>query len=88
MVLSRRGIFAPFYIVDDDIDRFEGVTQLLDLQGIAYDRHIPLLNIVQLLMELKLVCGCVGCKDLLEVSLGFCRPFRLSNVANYVIMDT
>ena len=54
-----------FIAVDDDVNRFEGVTQLLDLQGIASDRRIPLLYIVQLMLELKLACNRVGSHSLL-----------------------
>ena len=62
-----------FIAVDDDVNRFEGVTQLLDLQGIASDRRIPLLYIVQLLLELKLVCSLIGRKNLVRVASCFFR---------------
>ena len=48
-----------FVIVNIDIDRPEGVAQLLDLQGVVANRHIPLLDVIQLLAELKVSCGCV-----------------------------
>ena len=40
------------------------VAYFLDLQGVVGDGHVPLLNIVQLLKELKLACGLVGFKYL------------------------
>ena len=49
-----------------DIDLPEGVTAPY-LQGVVADRHILLLNIVKLLSELKLSCGCVCHKYLFEV---------------------
>ena len=55
-----------FIAVDDDVNRFEGVTQLLDLQGIACDRHVPLVHAVQLLSKLELSCNRVGREDFLE----------------------
>ena len=65
-----------FIIIDDDVDRSEDVARLLDLQGVVGDRHIiPLLNIVQLLTELKLVCNYVGRENLLEVSPSFFGVF-------------
>ena len=76
-----------FIAVDDDVNRFEGVTQLLDLQGIASDRRIPLLYIVQLRPELKLACRRIGHENLLELAPCFFWHFCLSIVAKHVIMD-
>ena len=53
------------------------LTQLLNLQGVVADGHISLLNVVQLLAELKLACNCVF--------LFWC--FGLSDVVEHVIMD-
>ena len=44
----------------DNDYRVEWVAKLLDLQGVACDGHVPLLDIVQVLAELKLSCDCVG----------------------------
>ena len=39
-----------YFVIDNvDIDRPEGVLQLLDLQGVAFDGHVPLSDVVQLL---------------------------------------
>ena len=70
-----------------DIDRPEGVTQLLDLQDVDVDGHIPLFNVVQLLAELKLSCGCVGRKYLFEVPSRLFWCFGLSDVVEHVIMN-
>ena len=46
----------------------EPVTKLLDLQGIARDGRVPLLDVVQLLAELNLPCGCVRHENLPKIS--------------------
>ena len=60
--------------------------RLLNLQGVAGDQHISLLNIVQLLIELKLVC--IGHEKRLKIGPGFFQCFFLSNVSKHVIMNT
>ena len=76
-----------FIIVDNDVNRSQGITHLLDLQGITGDRHVLLLYIIHLLSELKLACGRVGCEYLLEVSPSFFWRFCLANKAKHVIMN-
>ena len=51
-------------IIHIDAYRVERVAKLLDLQGVARDGHVPLLDIIQLLAELKISCGCVGRENL------------------------
>ena len=72
-------------IVNVEIDRDEGVVELLDLQGVACDRHVPLLDIIQLLVELKFPCNRVGREDFLEVPPLLLQHFGLS--AKHVIMN-
>ena len=77
-----------YFVIDNvDIDRPEGVLQLLDLQGVAFDGHVPLFNIAQLLLELKLLCGCICRKYLLEAPPYLFQHFGLSDVAEHVIMN-
>ena len=76
-----------FIIIDDDVDRSEDVARLLDLQGVVGDRHVPLLNIVQLLLELKLASCHVASKNLLEISLSLFWRFRLSDITEHVTMN-
>ena len=51
-------------IVHIDAYQAKRVAKLLDLQGVAHDGHIPLLDIIQLLAELKLSRGSVGGENL------------------------
>ena len=76
-----------FIIINVNIDRAEGVAQLLDFQGVASDKHLPLLNVIPLLPELKFPCSRVGCGDLLEVPPRLLWCFSLSNIAEHVIMN-
>ena len=63
------------------------LAQLLNLQGVVVDGHISLLNVVQLLAELKLLCDCVYHEYLLEVPPRLFWCFGLSDVAEHVIMN-
>ena len=69
-------------------NKLVGLAQLLDLQSVARGYHISLMNIVQLLLELKLARRGIGNTYFLELApLGFFLRFCLSNVAKHVIMD-
>ena len=70
-----------FVIVNADVDRPEGVTQLLNLQGVAADGPVPLLIVVQLLTEFKLPCGRVCREYVFEVHPRFFQRFGLSDIA-------
>ena len=76
-----------FVVVNADIDRPKGVTQLLYLQGVVANGHIPLLNVVQLLKEFKLSCGRVCREYLLDISPRLLLRFGRSDVAEHVVMD-
>ena len=76
-----------FVTININIDQAEGVAQLLDLQGVVCNRHIPLFNVIQLLMELKFTCGCVGREDLIEIPPSFLQCFGVSDIAEHVIMN-
>ena len=65
-------------MINVDIGRAYGVTDLLDLQGAACDQHVPLL---------KPTCGCVGLEDLLEVSPSFLRRLGFLDIAQHMLMD-
>ena len=75
-------------IIHIDAYRVERVTKLLDLQGVARDGYVPLLDIVQLLVELKPSCGCVGRENLPNILPRFLRRLGFTNVAKHVVMDT
>ena len=49
-------------VIDVYAYRAERVAELLDLYGVCRDGHVPLLNVVQLLAELKPSCGCI-CRE-------------------------
>ena len=51
-------------IIDINAYRAKRVAKLVDLQGVACDGHVPLLDVVQLLAELKLPRGCVLLENL------------------------
>ena len=56
--------FLPLNFLHIDAYWAEWITKLLDLQGVVCDGHVPLLDVVQLLTDLKLSRGCVGRKNL------------------------
>ena len=60
----------------------------LTLMEPSCDGHVPLMDVVQLLVELKLSCNCVGRENLSNILPGFLRCLGFSNVAEHVVMNT
>ena len=54
-------------IIDVDVDGAKRVANALYLGGLVRHGHVFLLDVVQLLAELKLARGCVCGKNLLEI---------------------
>ena len=77
-----------FIVVNVNIDEVGGHAQLLDLQGLACVRHIPLLDAIQILKELKFMCGCVDREKLLEVPPCLLQCLGLSDITETVIVNT
>ena len=75
-------------IIHIDAYQAEQVAKLLDLQGVACDGHVLLLDVVQLLVELKLPCGCVRRENLPMIFPRFLRRLGFAIVDEHVIVNT
>ena len=69
------------------VDGAKQVANALYLGGVVRHKHVFLLDVVQLLAELKLLCGCVGGEYLFEVPPHLFWSFGLSDVAEHMIMN-
>ena len=72
-------------IVDLDVDGAKRVANTLYLGGVVRLGHVFLLDVVQLLAELKLASGCVRDENLLEIFLRLFGRLRVSYGAKHVV---
>ena len=75
-------------IVDIDVDGAKRVADPLYLGGVVRHGHVFLLDVIQLLAELKLACGCVRGENLLEIFPRLFGRRRVSYVAKHVVVYT